>query len=176
MLCMILAADENGGIGYKNGLPWPKVSEDLKFFKRTTEDQVVVMGSNTWKSLGGLAPLKGRTNYVLSSSNDHNKFPGCQDVYDYTSYGIEQILESIQYRHKFQDVFIIGGKTLYDAAHEFCDTVYLTRILGKYKCDTICDIDKYLNGADITDVYTIKGDRHTPSIRIETYEKDTIPF
>ncbi len=169
---MILAADENGGIGYKNGLPWPKGSEDLKFFKRTTEDQVVVMGSNTWKSLGGLAPLKGRTNYVLSASNDYTKFPGCEDVYDYTSYKIEDILESITYRHKYQDVFIIGGKTLYDATHKFCDTIYLTRILGKYKCDTTCDMDSYLFGSDLSDACTIKGDKHTPSIRIETHTKN----
>ncbi|MBG09981.1 MAG: hypothetical protein CMD92_02305, partial [Gammaproteobacteria bacterium] len=57
---MILAADEYGGIGYKNDLPWAKIKLDLKWFADWTTDNVVVMGSNTWKSLGKIAPLKDR--------------------------------------------------------------------------------------------------------------------
>ena len=61
MINMILAVDELGGIGYKNGLPWPKIKEDLEWFKQLTEENVVVMGSTTWKSLGVHAPLHIQT-------------------------------------------------------------------------------------------------------------------
>ena len=74
---MILAADEIGGIGFKNGLPWPKLKEDLHWFKQLTEENVVVMGSNTWKSLGVHAPLKHRHNYVISSTHSKDDFPDC---------------------------------------------------------------------------------------------------
>ena len=63
---MILAADEHGSIGFKNGLPWPKLKEDLNWFRQLTEMNVVVMGSNTWKSLGVHAPLTSRHNYVIT--------------------------------------------------------------------------------------------------------------
>lgn len=67
MISMILAADTNGGIGKNNTMPWEHISEDMKHFQRTTNNNVVVMGTNTWDSLGNIAPLKNRINYVIST-------------------------------------------------------------------------------------------------------------
>ena len=57
LIRMILAVDEQGGIGYKNGLPWPHISDDMQYFKNTTMDQVVVMGiiDNLGKGAAGQA-------------------------------------------------------------------------------------------------------------------------
>ena len=78
---MILAADEYGGIGYNNDLPWPRIDLDMRWFMDHTKDNVVVMGSRTWDSLGIHKPLKNRINYVVSSQ-DFKKFDGAHDSYD----------------------------------------------------------------------------------------------
>ena len=63
----ILHADKNWGIGKNNGLMF-KIPADMKFFKETTTGNVVVMGSNTLKSLPAGKPLKDRINIVLHPS------------------------------------------------------------------------------------------------------------
>lgn len=166
---MILAADEHGGIGYKNGLPWPKISTDLKYFRKITQDNVVVMGSNTWRSLGIYAPLDMRINYVISSQNPF-KFPNAYDIYDPTQETLEDILMSIEWRHPGREIFVIGGKTLYDATHHLCDKVYLTNVLGKYKCDTFCDVPEYLKGRSIISSVTEPGDQNTPTVQFTIWE------
>ena len=62
-LAIIVARAKNGVIGVNNTLPW-KLSEDLKHFKNTTSGYPIIMGRNTWESLG--RPLPGRRNIVVS--------------------------------------------------------------------------------------------------------------
>lgn len=172
---MILAADEAGGIGFKNGLPWPHISEDMQYFKNITKDHVVVMGANTWESLGRIAPLKDRINYVISS-RPASDFPGCFDVYDHNQYTMNQIIGAIDFRHPGRDTIIIGGKTVYDQAYPFCDTVHITKVMDKYKCDTFVDVNKYLNGRERRYERYVHGDRHTPTCYIERWEKPRQPI
>lgn len=169
---MILAADEDGGIGFKNGLPWPHISEDMHHFKNITTDQVVVMGANTWNSLGRIAPLKGRTNYVVTSK-DISCFAGAFDCYDYTQYDIETIIDAIDFRHPGKDIIIIGGKTLYDASYKFVDCVHLTKVMDKYKCDTFVDTDMYTTGMERRYERFVGGNQHTPDCYIERWVKPT---
>ena len=63
---LILACDLNGGIGYKNKLPW-YIPLDLKRFKNLTQNGVVVMGRKTWESLPK-KPLPKRVNVVVSKT------------------------------------------------------------------------------------------------------------
>jgi len=63
---LIVACDPNGGIGYKNKLPWTKIQGDLPRFKQLTQNKIVVMGRNTWDSLPK-KPLPNRINYILTS-------------------------------------------------------------------------------------------------------------
>ena len=109
MINMILAADEIGGIGFKNGLPWPKIKEDLNWFRQLTEENVIVMGSTTWKSLGIHAPLKHRHNYVISSTHSKDDFPGCFAVRNPKIDSIEVILKALDFAYPEKDVFIIYG-------------------------------------------------------------------
>lgn len=167
---MIFACDEAGGIGYKNGLPWPHLPEDLYYFKNITKDNVVIMGSNTWDSLGGIAPLKGRVNYVITTK-DISNFNGAFDCYDYTQYSMENIINAVDFRHPGKDVIIIGGKKIYDAAYKYCSTIHMTRVMDTYKCDTTVDVDMYLDGCERRSSRLEMGNKHKPSISIERWER-----
>jgi len=165
---MILATDLNGGIGKNNSMPWKHIKEDMRHFQRTTTDNVVVMGTNTWDSLGENAPLKNRTNYVISTQ-DAERFPNAYDIYDYTKYSIKDILIAIQSRHPDKEIIIIGGKTLYDVTYDLCDTIYLTRIKTTFDCDTTVDLNEYLD--DFECRYTQADERNDepPTIQIERW-------
>ena len=63
---LVIACDPNGGIGYKNKLPWTKIEGDLPRFKKLTENRVVFMGRNTWESLP-VKPLPNRQNFIITS-------------------------------------------------------------------------------------------------------------
>ena len=64
-LALICAMSENRVIGRDNGLPW-HLSEDLKYFRRTTMGNCMIMGRNTWESIGRALP--GRTSIVITSN------------------------------------------------------------------------------------------------------------
>jgi dihydrofolate reductase len=167
MISMILAADTNGGIGKNNTMPWEHISEDMKHFQRTTNNNVVVMGTNTWDSLGNIAPLKNRINYVISTQ-EAERFTGVYDVYDYSKYSIKDIITAIQSRHPDKEVIIIGGKTLYDVTYDLCDTIHLTRIIGEFDCDTVVDINEYLDNFECAETRINEESKH-PTIQIERW-------
>ena len=169
MINMILAADEIGGIGFKNGLPWPKLKEDLNWFRQLTEENVVVMGSTTWKSLGVHAPLRHRHNYVISSTHNKDDFPGCFAVRNPKIYSVEVILKALDYSYPEQDIFVIGGKTLYDEAIRYCDALFLTRVHDLYHTDTVVDLDSYTEDFVLLNQMYAQGNQSTPDITFETY-------
>jgi len=168
---MILAADEYGGIGYRNDLPWAKIKLDLKWFADWTTDHVVVMGSNTWNSLGKIAPLKNRINYVITSKHMED-FPGAHDLYDHTKYSLETICTAIQSRHPSKDLWIIGGKHLYDDAYKFCDKILLTRIDGEHSVDTTVDILEYLKEFKKTKATKYVNPHPEPHCTFEIWERN----
>ena len=67
-LALICAVAENRTIGRNNSLPW-HLSEDLKYFKRITMGNSIIMGRKTWESIGRALP--GRTNIVITSNTDY---------------------------------------------------------------------------------------------------------
>jgi dihydrofolate reductase len=123
---MILAMDDSFGIGKDNAIPWDS-KEDMKFFKKTTTNYPVVMGSRTARSLP--FPLPNRRNWFLSRSN--YKREGFQ----------RKQFDDILRMGKAHDLFIIGGKVLYEDFLPHCDTIYVTRIEGHYDCDTTLSKD-----------------------------------
>ena len=79
---LIWAQDSNGGIGKKGSLPW-YIPEDLKNFKKLTQNSTIIMGRNTWESLP-IKPLPKRRNIVISSHNitdieHYNSINACID-------------------------------------------------------------------------------------------------
>lgn len=122
-LSIITAFDINRVIGLNNKLPW-SLPADLLRFKRITWGKPIIMGRNTYESIG--KPLPGRTNIILSRQS--KEYPGCL-VY----HTLEEALES----HKQEkEVFIIGGANLYGQTIARVDRLYLTIIHHQFEGDT----------------------------------------
>lgn len=118
MISLIAAIGKNNELGYKNKLIWD-LPNDLKFFRRVTIDKTVVMGLNTFNSIGCALPK--RKNIVLT--DDLNKVKN-EDVIVY-----DDIKKLIETELKNEDeVFIIGGQSLYNYFISFADRLYLTLI------------------------------------------------
>jgi len=114
----IVAASKDGVIGVDNKLPW-HLPADLKYFKRKTLDHHVVMGKNTFFSIG--RPLPKRTNIVLT----RDPYFVADNIY--VAHSVYEALE-IAYDAGEEEVFIIGGAQVYEASMKFLDKIFLTRV------------------------------------------------
>lgn len=123
MVSIIVAVADNGVIGDKNALLW-HISEDMRFFKRTTSGHPVIMGRKTYDSLG--RPLPNRTNVVISRT--------VKDIEGCTVVG--SLEEAIALFPAEEEIFVIGGAQIYALALERADRFYLTRVHHCYEGDT----------------------------------------
>ena len=121
MIITILYCDKEYGIGKKNGLLF-SLKEDMSFFRKTTLNHVVAMGENTLLSFPGSKPLKNRTNIVLSQDSTHN-YEGVINVHTF-----EEFLRVINEYSQKEDVYIIGGASIYRQTLDYVDYVYLTKV------------------------------------------------
>jgi len=121
MIISILNCDIKYGIGKKNGLLF-NLPLDMKYFRETTKGHTVCMGSNTLLSFPNSKPLKNRTNIVLSQDVNSN-FEGCINVHSF-----EEFLRTIKKESINNDVFIIGGASIYRQTLPYVDMVYLTKV------------------------------------------------
>ena len=159
---MIYAADLNGGIGYNNGLPWPHLECDMKWFKRHTEGNIVVMGSTTWKSLPSKLP--GRINVVLS----REEIEGPDHVMRGTP---EEVLKQIRDLYPGKNISIIGGGLVYDQYSIFCDQIHTTLVQDKYAADTFYDIHPMLmQGYKVTERIEVPETPFTPGVVMRTWQ------
>ena len=129
MIIGIVAIAKNFAIGKDGKLPWHH-SADLKFFKETTTGNAVVMGANTWRSIG--KPLPNRLNIVLSGNSSVTP-PA--EVMRLSSK--DEILDLAQYLNR--DVFIIGGAKVYA---EFADVI--EKWIVTYVPDEAKDADTFM--------------------------------
>ena len=118
----IVAVDRNLAIGKGGGMPW-HISEDLKYFKRVTGGHSVIMGRNTFASLG--RPLPQRRNIVLTSRPLEYDAPLKEGTSLQCCRSLEEALELCKAE---EEVFVIGGARLYDSALESIDRLYITLI------------------------------------------------
>ena len=123
MISIIVAVAQNGVIGDKNSLLW-HISEDMRFFKRTTSGHPVIMGRKTYESLR--RPLPNRTNVVISRTL--GELDGCTVV--------RSLEEAIALFPTEEEVFVIGGAQIYALALDVADRFYLTRVGHDYEGDT----------------------------------------
>ena len=130
-LALICAMSENRVIGRDNGLPW-HLSEDLKYFRRTTMGNCMIMGRNTWESIGRALP--GRTSIVITSNAEYHAEGA--EVVGSLQQAIERA-EAVSKETNSTQAFVIGGAVLYQAALPLADTLYLTRVHAKVEGDTI---------------------------------------
>lgn len=123
MLSLIVAVDDNFLIGNGNALPWYEPS-DLKYFKKVTLNKAVLMGYNTYLSIvqrNGKA-LPKRINYVLT---EEKQISGGGIIVD--------DLEKLISEYQDDELFIIGGKMVYENMLSRVDKLYLTRVKGSHE-------------------------------------------
>ena len=113
---LIVAVDSNWGIGKDNDL-LISIPDDMKFFRTTTQNSTIIMGRKTLESFPNGNPLKNRENIVLSSNNidkDVLTFHSISDVLDYV-------------KNK-ENVFVIGGGSIYKQLLPYCNKAFVTKI------------------------------------------------
>ena len=124
----ILSADRNWGIGNGNKL-LVSIPSDMKFFRQTTTGKVVVMGRKTLESFPNGQPLKNRTNIVLTSNPDY-KVKDAVIVHSE-----EELLKTLE-QYDSENIYIIGGESIYRMMLPYCDTVFVTKIDRAFQADT----------------------------------------
>ena len=162
MIISILNCDKEYGIGKKNGLLFT-LKEDMAFFRKTTLNHVVVMGENTLLSFPGSKPLKNRTNIVLSQDPTHN-YEGVINVHTF-----DEMLQLLKKYSENEEVFIIGGASMYRQTLPYVDLVYLTKVdaIGGAEVFFV-NIDEDENFEIVSESETIKDGDY--DIRFVTYK------
>jgi dihydrofolate reductase len=141
MIYAIVCADENWGIGNKGDL-LVHIPEDMKFFKKKTNGNIVIMGRKTYDSLP-VKPLSNRTNVVITSKVDNIEYNQADNYYLVgMNFAKDYILSTHLFKDYF-DVFVIGGGTIYKELLPFCDKAYVTKVLNSYN-----DVDTYFPNID----------------------------
>lgn len=125
---LIVAVDRNWGIGRDNGL-LASVPGDMKYFKETTTGKVVIMGRRTLESMPGGRGLPNRTNYVLTSNRS---FEAERCIVIHT----EEEMKDVLAQFEPEDVFLIGGATMYNKYYKLCDKLYVTKMDADLNADT----------------------------------------
>jgi len=129
LISIIAALDKNYLIGINNHLPW-HIKEDLHHFRKLTYGHPVVMGKNTWMSLG--KPLEGRTNIILTHDKDFH-IDGCITL---------NSISELDNLFREEEIFVIGGANIFRQFLAIADRMYLTRIDHTFSGDTYFpDID-----------------------------------
>ena len=124
---LIAAVDNNWAIGNGSKL-LVRIPDDQKFFRETTMGHVVVLGRKTLDEFPNGLPLKGRTNIILSRDMDY-RVEGAVVVHSK-----EELFEELR-RYDTDDIFVIGGESIYNMLYKYCDTAHITRINYSYQAD-----------------------------------------
>ena len=141
MLKAIMAVDDHGGVSRSGGMPWPKNSNDLKWFKKNTLNNIVIMGKLTWIDPFMPTPLKNRINVLVTSKNKA-EYPGADE---YISGNLITNIAILSKKYPQLDKFIIGGPKIINQLFELVEEFYLTRIYGSFDCDKKINLKKIEN-------------------------------
>lgn len=161
----IAAVDQNWGIG-KDGDLLFHIPEDMRFFRMMTKEKVVVMGRETLLSFPDAKPLKNRTNIVLSRNPAFcpEGVVVCHDVH---------ALARRLARYNTEDIFVIGGSSVYALLRDYCRKAYVTKI------DARRDADKFIADMDTLENWTQtetseKKEHNGIGFRFVTYENKCV--
>lgn len=141
MISAIVCADANFGIGCQGKL-LDTIPEDMKFFKKKTNNSIVIMGRKTYDSLTN-KPLPDRINIVVTSNiDDRNLMEVRKEGIIYAEINaIKGVLENSKILP--YNIYIIGGGTIYKELLPYCERIYITKIL-----DTYDNVDTYFPNID----------------------------
>ena len=126
---LVVAVDKEWGIGNKGEL-LARVRADLKNFRKLTEGHVVILGSKTLATFPGGKPLKNRTNIVLSRKADYAPEGAL------VAHSIDELMNVVK-AYDTDDIYVIGGESIYTQLLPYCDTAYVTRFDRSYQKDAV---------------------------------------
>ncbi len=124
---LIVAVDNNWAIGCRNNL-LVSIPADHKFFRQETTGKVVALGRKTLETFPQGMPLKNRTNIILSRNPDYR----VKDAV--IVHSREELLEELK-NYNSEDVYIIGGESVYRMMLPYCDVAHVTKIDHEYEAD-----------------------------------------
>ncbi len=124
---VIVAVDNNWAIGNKNEL-LIRIPNDHKHFREETTGKVVVLGRKTLETFPQGLPLKNRTNIILSKDKNYQ----VKDAI--IVHSIEELLEELK-KYNEEDVYIIGGDSVYRQMLPYCNVAHITKIDHEYEAD-----------------------------------------
>lgn len=155
----ILHVDKEWGIGKNNDLMF-SIPLDMKFFRETTINKVVVMGNNTLKSFPNGAPLKNRVNIVLSRSAENKD---CIMVKS-----LEDLFVELK-KYDTNDIYVIGGASIYKELLPYCSEVLVTKVNAIGGADTFFEnLDENKNFSLIYESEPLETNGYT--IQFATYK------
>ena len=146
MISMILAVGENYELGYNNELLW-HLKNDLINFKKLTLNKTIIMGRKTFESLGRLLPNR---KHIVISNNYKTDLEDIEITND-----VKEIIN--RYENSEEEVFIIGGASIYKLFEDYASKLYITRVHEKF------------NKADVFYEYNIENFIEVDKV---TYKKD----
>lgn len=130
---LIVSADRNWSIG-KNGRPLVNIPAERQLLLKETAGKTVVMGRKTLETLPGGQPLGGRVNVILSSDPSFKARGAvvCRSMED-----------ALEYLKEFasEDIYILGGESIYRQFLPYCSTIHLTSIDYVYDADLRFPLD-----------------------------------
>ena len=155
MINMIWAMDENNLIGIGDRIPW-HIKEDLLYYKSKTKGQTVLMGDTTYFSLKGYyktKPLPYGKIYVATL----DKALILEDAI--MVYDLIDFIKNVD-----EDIWIVGGSTIYKLCLPYADRLYISFVLGKYEGDRYFPQIDYKN-------YKLTWENITDKVRYTLYER-----
>lgn len=158
ILSIIVAHCRNLVIGADGGMPW-HLPADLAHFKKTTMGSPVLMGSRTYKSIG--RPLPGRLNIVLTGKPQASDNPNLKYV--------KTFKEAVELTKDSNELFIIGGGSVYRQFIDRADRLYITLIDADIEGDTV------FPAYDRND-YRIISSEHRAADEKNQYDMDFITY
>lgn len=158
MVNLIVAIGQDNLIGKGNKLPW-HYKEDMQYFKNVTMNKTVIMGEATFKSILGYInkPLPKRTS-VIATLSDYS-YPNVESTNDIITY--------LKNYPKDKEIFIIGGKIIYDLTLDVADRLYITHVNKAY------DGDVYFKEIDYSK-YNKISERVSGDLNFSVYERRTV--
>ena len=163
---LIVNVSENWAIGRGNELLF-HLSTDMKFFKSQTIEKTVVMGRKTLESFPGKKPLPKRKNIVLTTNPDF-----CAENVEII-HSIDELLKKIDLENS-EDIYVIGGETIYRQLLPYCDTAFVTK-----DASTVNDADAFMVNHDDDENWEIADESETMNekgydFKFVTYKKKAI--
>lgn len=156
MIIGIVAVAQNLAIGKDGKLPW-HYSADLKFFKQATLNQAVVMGFNTWQSIG--KPLPKRLNIILSRKQTLENQPNVLLLRDK-----DEVIALSKYLNC--DLFIIGGAETYKNFADVIEKWIVTEVPLRVEDADAFMPEDFLDGFILNKTETLEND-----LKVKIYEK-----